>query len=301
MSLIYARKLDSLIYIIADTWSVTPARHEIHSAIQDPLVKILNISDTMSFAFYGDTYFLEKMALSTSPDHLVERLAEIAREASGHIDFVVIDRDAWKLLHITERGIFDKPAVLLGSNAATNRLQTERRRAPAPHGLALHIVRHPSDQRTEESTQFAKDVMAFSRAIETNCDDSGGIAVPYVMTRDTSSFATYATHIRAALSEQETAPSEHTEEWRTVRLQDSFNGGMTLCFGGGPDWFAYYLREPRFGFIRKYRSGTGPESWRMQNARQAEFLEIGAQKLGHPIEMPRFGDAEFTPLNPHPF
>jgi hypothetical protein len=181
MTLVRARRLETLIYCIAETSSFVPALQLSNRAIEEPYVKILPISRHVVLAFAGNSYHLDRVTHADLENDAVSTLEQISASANGEIEFLVIDKRQWKLVHIDHRGARESVVVTLGAQEPKEALQRERLDPTAPKDLAaLELFEVPSSLEPE-CEEYFKDLRAFQRILETPTAECAGLAIPYVV------------------------------------------------------------------------------------------------------------------------
>lgn len=285
MTLIYARKFDDLMYIISDTAASTPLLQTSEHPLYSPQFKIQPVSEHIAFAYAGSTYFVEKMpnfvGRNSTFEEVRDACSHTARLSDGETEYVLMDRASWRLCKITSAGAVDCDTAMLGTQGGKERFQSTRASMQNCEATAFWIVGLPIETTEAPSNnQYARDLIAFTDTLDFNDRDVRGIAIPFIVTRETQKFMHYARALRAPLDISELS----TGEPQPISFQDSHNGGCSVSFCGGGDWIAYHLLEAGFGMFIQVQP-TGLRGTRFLRCDQKTFIEQGKRFIGHDFPM----------------
>ncbi len=250
MTFVYAERLQSLTYVIADTfWE---SSQESKAWTLRPCVKIVPLPMNKTAAFAGRIDLAEEAFKAIFADHdedPVEKLLVANVMSNQQVDFLLIDQDDLTLTVIKNGRAENKQNAFLGSQPAFEQFQKLRHSNDA----LLHETTHievagiPVGDEADQS-RYAQSFDAFKKAlIDVSDDKFRGFAIPYVATRENAAFMHYLQIFRAPVMDQELSLFGEG----TITFNDTFNGGYNLVFSGEPKTFSACFPSGQFALVHR--------------------------------------------------
>ena len=208
MSLVVARCLGSMVYIVSDTF-LTDARREDPRSLLQGVIKTRVMTDELAISFAGLIVWIEDAFRELdrqSPltaESVLDTLLRVHRGSAGEAEFVLATASPPGLIQIKDGAATATSAAWLGSHPAFQRFQGYATGAlPAPPGLpnsfAFDIQRVP--ERADRQPLDEGSVQAFNTMVramrlvieDAECPGVGGFVVPVGLHKGRFTFMDYA-------------------------------------------------------------------------------------------------------------
>lgn len=273
MTLVYARRSGSRVYVLSDTGS--EAFGMANHPISNPIFKIRLWHQRTFLALAGNVELAKKAISITgagkTPDQLAAELAAFQAPLGVEApEFLLGTLDGARLWRIRD-GAYERIDVgYIGSRQAFERF-SELRQNPADENVAmLTIVHHPDGQ---EDPQFGADFAAFRLLLEEGRSGAAGVAIAFSAQPKLATFVTYLAFKRPALQQQELDERRQGDGWCTVPNNDEWNGGSVMTVVGlGPFGVGYHLEGAPCGHF--WHSAVPPDGrWKIEAGAAYQFLQ----------------------------
>lgn len=268
MTLIYAEKRESLIYILGDTFWTRAGSQELPTWALDPLVKVIPVLPDVTVAYAGNANAAEnaireitKNGSGSVPAVLLKAHQEslAGEDEQSAVEFLMAERSPMKLTQMKRGKMEDVESCFLGSTANFSRFQEFRHRTeqnPQPD-TSFNITQLPEDCSETDCARYSDALTAFQLTLRSPVEsECGGFCVPYIISKDSSGFMMYLENYRGPISDQELGLSGSG----TVPLNDQYSGGYQLIFNGSAASFSAHFVNGNFAFIHRGFDANGLET-----------------------------------------
>ena len=284
MTIVYAEKLDDLIFVLADTFWERPLLGQSRDWRMEPLSKIVNLENKVTISFSGNADLASTAISRVRESNCLgtRSLLLNAHLASGKtVDFVLVDHENFSLILISDGVSTEVRNCHLGSPRGFTKFQ-ELRHGESDHEIAaqtmLSLVRSPDGVSDTSSGRYSHSLKKFQQTlVQSNEPESdwGGFAVPFYLNSAGWTYGSYLENTRAPLDTVELSPAGPS----AVPHNDLISGGYQIGFTGSNLGYAAHFVNGGFGFI--YR---GFEQQALQIAKYTQVnpynFALEAEKIG---------------------
>lgn len=307
MTLVIAQKIESLIFLYADTFSINDYTRESVNWFQQPMKKIFPLNDRFVFGFSGNPYYMIKLIrdMQNNKPKTIEQVKELWGE-NQEIDLIVADAIDHELYRMSDRGVECINACYVGSPTGFEAYQRFRHEGIPQDYANFSVVRMPEGATPNGHEVFGHAHQAFQAVMFETDGTFGGIPISYVMTPQEQRFGTHCAVYRGPLKEEELAPGR----WTSMGFRDAVEGQFIASVWGSQAISAIYFPNARLGFLgsndrenpteyarhaqidgydftyesEQYGAGAGISTWdSWQNSfhKVQQYVREGNQKKAH--------------------
>ena len=251
MTFIIARKVEGLVFFIADTFSRNDLTQEGVNRFTDPLFKIIKLRNEYVVAYAGNAISAQSAfdEIETNSDISVLQYLEqihnqFLQDEDRYVEFAVssiVDMDLW---FIKNGKVNQSSASFLGEADGMNIFHEEYTKPSSLSGSGISVLSVPNHKKNipEESIKMYSDcVHAFHRVMSWSKVDYGGIALTYVIYDGFDGFMTSAQNHRGKITKQEIGGP--------ISFQDSISSGFMSIVGGEGDAVSIHYPGASYGVI----------------------------------------------------
>ena len=284
MTFIYVRKVEGLIFFIADTFSRNDISQETVNRFTNPLIKIVKLNTDTVVAYAGNAISAQNafIELISNPsldglEHLTDTHIKYLGDDDRYVEFALSSISKMDLWFIKNGKKSQSDASFLGNSIGMEKFHEEFAKPSDYMGVKMSLLQVPNDAGNlpQESTElYSQSVNTFERVMQLSNENFGGLSIVYAISPDQSGFMNSLQNLRGPLLAQELDLFDGT----TILHQDTISSGYTSTVGGSDCAVSIYYPAGSYGVIF-------PCFTKSRNLRGQTFRDIDGYEFTHEAKL----------------